>query len=108
MQIDLGKLGKKKNPFEHFTKSALVAMLEDAVSTERERSKPMHKRSAGDEPEEKDDATEEADEEREKLADLAEETHGKPEPVEMDEEDMSDEAMDGLKKKIAGKKPKAK
>ena len=70
MQIDLGRLGKKKNPFEHFTKSALVAMLEDAVSKERDRSLPMHKRGEKDEPEEKDDATEEADEEREKLAEI--------------------------------------
>lgn len=103
MQIDLGK-----NPFKKFTKSALVEMLEDAIMTEKERSLPMHKR--GQKPAvEKDDATEEADEEREKLADLAEEKKGSPAPVEMDDEDMSEEAMESIESKVADKKaPKKK
>jgi hypothetical protein len=106
-QFDLGKLSKKKNPFENFTKSALVAMLEDAVSQERERTLPAHKRDE-DKEHKKDDDEVEADEEREKLADLAEETHGKPAPVEMDEEDLSDKAMDRLKKKVTKTAPKKK
>jgi hypothetical protein len=81
-------------------------MLEDAVIAEKKRSLPLHKRGK-DAPAEKDEATEEADEEREKLADLAEEQHGSPAPVEMDDEDMSDEAMDEIKSKAAPK-PKAK
>lgn len=100
MEIDLGK-----NPFKKFTKSALVDMLEDAITAEKERSLPMHKR--GKKPDlEKDDATEEADEEREKLADLSEETNGAASPVEMDDEDMSDEAMEKVEPAFA--KPKAK
>ncbi len=90
MQIDLGK-----NPFKKFTKSALVEMLEDAIMTEKERSLPMHKRGKK-EKSEKDDATEEQDEESQKTADLNEEMRGKPNPVEMDDEDMSEEAMDEL------------
>lgn len=100
MELNLGK-----NPFKKFTKSALVEMLEDAILAEKERSLPMHKRGQKDKVE-KDEATEEADEEMEKLADLAEETHGKPEPVEMDDEDMSDEAMEKIESKA--KKPAAK
>lgn len=97
MQIDLGK-----SPFKKFTKSALVEMLEDAIMAENERSLPMHKRGKKDKPE-KDDATEEADEEMEKLADLAEEQHGKPSPVEMDDEDLSEEAMEKIESKAASK-----
>lgn len=93
MKIDLGK-----NPFKKFTKSALVDMLEDAIIKEKERSLPMHKRGKVEKAE-KDEATEEADEEREELADLAEEMHGSPAPVEMDEEDMSDEAMEKIESK---------
>lgn len=103
MELNLGK-----NPFKKFTKSALVDMLEDAILAEKDRSLPMHKRGKVDKYE-KDEATEEADEEREKLADLAEETHGKPAPVEMDDEDMSDEAIEKIesKAKPPAKKPKA-
>lgn len=103
MELNLGK-----NPFKKFTKSALVEMLEDAIIAEKDRSLPMHKRGKLDKYE-KDEATEEADEEREKLADLAEEKHGKPAPVEMDDEDMSDEAMEKIesKAKPPAKKPKA-
>jgi hypothetical protein len=102
MEIDLGK-----NPFKKFTKSALVDMLEDAIATEKERSLPLHKRGQKTAVE-KDDATEEADEEREKLADLAEESKGAASPVEMDDEDMSDEAMEKLEPpaKVKKKAPK--
>ena len=104
MELNLGK-----NPFKKFTKSALVEMLEDAIIAEKDRSLPMHKRGLKDKAE-KDEATEEADEEMGKLADLAEETRGKPAPVEMDDEDMSDEAMEKIESKVkkpAPKKPKA-
>jgi len=87
MQIDLGK-----NAFKKFTKSALVEMLEDAIATELEREKPEHKRGV-DEKKKKSSASEEADEERDDLADLHEEQHGSPDPIELDDEDMSDEAM---------------
>ena len=111
MEINLSSK-REKNPFGKFTKSALIEMLEDAVFAEKERSLPMHKRGKTERPE-KDEATEEADEEREKLADLAEEKKGSPAPVEMDDEDMSDEAMDEIESKVAKKgdkkngKPKA-
>jgi hypothetical protein len=101
MQIDLGK-----KPFHKFTKSALIDMIEDAIMVEKDKSLPMHKRGQKDKVE-KDDATEAADAEREELADLAEEMHGKPAPVEMDEEDMGDEAMDKIEstvKKVNTKK----
>ena len=98
MEMNLGK-----NPFKKFTKSALIEMLEDAVMAEKERSLPIHKRGKK-EKSEKDEATEEADEDREKLADLAEEQHGSPAPVEMDDEDMSDEAMDDIESKAEPKK----
>ena len=100
MEMNLGK-----NPFKKFTKSALIEMLEDAVLAEKERSLPMHKRGQKEKVE-KDDATEEADEEREKLADLAEEQRGSPNPVEMDDEDMSDEAMEKIESKVAKKSEK--
>jgi DNA-directed RNA polymerase subunit K/omega len=103
MEMNLGK-----NPFKKFTKSALIEMLEDAVMSEKERSLPIHKRGKKEKAE-KDEATEEADEEREKLADLAEEQHGSPAPVEMDDEDLSDEAMDEIESKAKPapkKKPK--
>lgn len=86
--------------------SAVRRMLRQAISTQKNRSLPMHKRKPEDEVDEVDDATEEAEEENEKLADLAEESKGKPAPVEMDDEDMSDEAMEKLEppKKKAKKK----
>ena len=102
MEMNLGK-----NPFKKFTKSALIEMLEDAVMSEKERSLPIHKRGKKEKAE-KDEATEEADEEREKLADLAEEQHGSPAPVEMDDEDMSDEAMEEIESKIPKPAPKKK
>lgn len=102
MEMNLGK-----NPFKKFTKSALIEMLEDAVMAEKDRTLPLHKRGKKEKAE-KDDATEEADEEREKLADLAEEQHGSPAPVEMDDEDMSDEAMEEIESKVAKPAPKKK
>lgn len=87
------------------TNSAVRRMLRQAISSQKNRSLPLHKRKAEDDVE-TDDATEEAEEENEKLADLAEESKGKAAPVEMDDEDMSDEAMEKLEppKKKAKKK----
>lgn len=102
MELNLGK-----QPFKKFTKSALIDMLEDAMLIEQERSKPLHKR--GDpKKREKDEATEEADAEREKLADLDEEMHGSPAPIEMDDEDLSDEAMDMVEEEVDKTKAKKK
>lgn len=86
--------------------SAVRRMLRQAISAQKNRSLPLHKRKKEDEIEDVDDATEEAEEENEKLADLAEESNGKAAPVEMDDEDMSDEAMEKLEppKKKAKKK----
>lgn len=95
--------GSGKSPFSAFTKSALVEMMEQAVMTEQERMLPMHKRGKKDRGD-KDDATEDADEEREKLADLAEEQSGSPAPVEMSDEDMSDEAMEEIESRMPKKK----
>jgi hypothetical protein len=87
--------------------SAVRRMLRHAISTQKNRSLPMHKRKEDLKVEsEVDDATDEAEEESEKLADLAEEGKGKAAPVEMDDEDMADEAIDKLEppKKKAKKK----
>lgn len=90
--------------------SCVRRLLEEAVMKESERSLPIHKR--GKERKEKDDATEEMDEENDKLVELDRE-RGEPSDVEMDDEDMSDEAMEEIKKVSSksakpGKKPKAK
>jgi hypothetical protein len=98
--FDLGK-----NPFKKFTKSALIEMLEEAAVSESKRSKMAHKR--GDDPDhEKDESAKDEDDEREKLADLHEESHGKPTALEMTDEDMSDESMDTLKKRMNDKPKK--
>lgn len=89
---------------DKFTKSALKEMLEDALFKEAERSKPIHRR--GDKKPEKDDATEDRDDENDKLVELDRE-RGEPEEVELDDEDFSDEAMDAIKQKKAAKKRKA-
>lgn len=85
--------------------SAVRRMLRQAISAQKNRSLPLHKRKE-EEDTELDDATDEAESENEKLADLAEESNGKPNPVEMDDEDMADEAMEKLEppKKKAKKK----
>jgi len=80
---------------KQITREGLMNIIEDMVEKELERSKPVHKRGKK-EKSEKDDATEEQDEESQKTADLNEEMRGKPNPVEMDDEDMSEEAMDEL------------
>ena len=80
-------------------------MIEDAVMTERERSLPAHKRGKK-ERREKTPEDEDADEERDDLADLDSEMHGEPEPVDMDDEDMADDSMEKIESKI-GKPKKA-
>jgi hypothetical protein len=107
MEINLGK-----DPFKKFTKSALVGIIEDALMTEKERSLPAHKRGKKDR-KAKDDSTEDADRDREDLADLHEEMKGSPAPIHMDDEDLSDESMDVIeselpKTKKSKKSPKKK
>lgn len=87
--------------------SAVRRMLMQAIRTDKNRSLPMHKRKGKEElASDEDEVTEEQDEEMEKLAELSEEKKGKALPVAMDDEDMSEEAMDELKppKKKASKK----
>lgn len=88
--------------------AAVRRMLRQAILREKNRSLPMHKRKSEVELEEEgeDDATEEAEIEGEKLAALHEDQKGKAAPIEMDDEDMSDEAMEKLEppKKKAKKK----
>lgn len=84
---------------------AVRRMLRQAIMKEKNRSLPMHKRKPDSELDQDDDeATEESEAEGEKLAALHEDQKGKAAPVAMDDEDMSDEAMDAL----APPKPKAK
>lgn len=90
--------------------STVRRMLREAISTDKNRSLPLHKRKEKLEVETHDDATAEADEEGEKLATLAEEK-GKPADIPMTDEDMSEEAVEKLappkktaSKTVAGKK----
>lgn len=93
--------------FDDIKPSALRRMLTQAVRLESNRSKPLHQRKSKAELEiEDDDATEESDEEMEKLANLSEEKKGKAADVPLADEDMSDEAMEELTPpKKAAKKP---
>lgn len=98
--------------FDDIKPAALRRMLTQAIRTEGNRSKPMHKRKPEAELEvEEDEATEESDDENDKLVDLSEEQKGKASDVPMGDEDLSDEAMDKLpvakdKAKPKGKKAK--
>jgi hypothetical protein len=80
---------------DKLTKTALKEMVEDAIFREAERGKPAHRRSK-DKPE-KDEPARDADEEGDALVVLVEEMRGSPSPVDMDDEDMSDEAMQPLR-----------
>lgn len=83
--------------FDDIKPSALRRMLTQAVRLEANRSQPLHKRKSKEQlAVDDDDATEEADDEMEKLADLSEEKKGKAAGVPLTDEDMSDEAMDEL------------
>lgn len=85
--------------------SAVRRMLREAITTEKDRSLPLHKRSKQKlEVEAEDDATEDADDENEKLVELSEE-QGKPAEIPMTHEDISEEAGDKL---VAPKKSVAK
>lgn len=86
--------------------SAVRRMLREAISTEKNRSLPLHKRSKKPlEVEAEDDATEEADDENDKLVELASE-HGEPKELPMTNEDVSEEAGEKLEppKKAVAKK----
>lgn len=91
-----------------FKESTVRRMLREFISTENERSLPLHKRGK-QKPEIEDDATEEADEENEKLVELAAE-QGEPKDIPVTHEDISEEAGEKLEspkkaapKKVAGK-----
>lgn len=106
------KLGGKggKSPFGQFTKNALVDIIEEMVATDRERSKPMHKRGQAKAPD-KDDITKDADDARESTADLVEESRGSAPDMPVGEEDFSDEAeglLEDAAEKSIKKKTKAK
>lgn len=83
--------------------SAVRRLLLKAIRCEMNRSKPMHQRKGEKEieAEDSDEATDDLDAELEDLANLSEEKRGKAAPIAMDDEDMSDEAID----KIAPPKP---
>lgn len=68
--------------------------IEEAIQKDLERQKPRHGRD--DKKRKKHEDDEDADDEMEKLADLAEETKGSGSDVPLGDEDMSDEAMEGL------------
>jgi hypothetical protein len=86
--------------------SAVRRMLREAISTEQNRSLPLHKRNKKPlEVEAEDEATEDADDENEKLVELASE-HGAPKDIPVTKEDISEEAGDKLEppKKTVAKK----
>lgn len=86
--------------------SAVRRMLREAMTTESERSLPLHRRGKQKlEVEAEDEATEDADDEHDKLAALAAEK-GEPAEIPMTNEDISEEAGDKLeppKKSVAKK-----
>lgn len=77
--------------------SAVRRMLRDAITTEQDRALPLHRRAKKklEVESEDDEATEEADEENEKLVSLAEE-QGQPKELPITNEDVSEEAGDKL------------
>lgn len=89
--------------------NAVRRMLRQAILREQNRSLPMHKRKSEKELDDvaKDEATEESETEGAKTVALNEQQKGAPAPVEMDDEDMSDEAMDKLTPPKKAKKKKA-
>lgn len=87
--------------------SAVRRMLREAITTDKNRSLPLHKRKEKLEVEEDDDATKEADDENDKLVELSRE-HGAPKDVPVTNEDVSEEASEKLEppKKVAKKAEK--
>lgn len=88
--------------------SAVRRMLREAISTEKTRSLPLHKRSK--KPlEVEDEATEDAEDENDKLVELASE-QGEPKDIPVTNEDVSEEAGDKLEppKQAVAKKPAGK
>jgi hypothetical protein len=96
---------KSEKPLKVFTRAAIEDMLMDLVEREGERTKPMHQRGKK-EKKERDEATDDADEDRVKTSELASEMHGEPTPVELDDEDFSDEGTADFKDKFVPKKKK--
>ena len=87
--------------------SSYKRIVQDMIYRETERSKPLHKRKKGERDDDEDDATAEADEENDKLVALDRE-RGEPNDVELDDEDMSEEAMSELTSMAKSKKKTAK
>jgi hypothetical protein len=88
--------------------SAVRRMLREAISTEKTRSLPLHKLNK--KPlEVEDDASEDAEDENDKLVELASE-QGEPKDIPVTNEDISEEAGDKLEppKKSVAKKPAGK
>jgi hypothetical protein len=76
--------------------SAVRRMLREAITTQKNSSLPLHKRGKKqDDIVEDDDASETADEENEKLTELAAEK-GEPKEIPMTNEDISEEAGEKL------------
>jgi hypothetical protein len=68
--------------------------IEEAIHKDLDRQKPRHERNGKKRKKHEED--EDADDEMEKLADLSEETNGSPSDIPMGDEDLSDDAMEGL------------
>lgn len=86
--------------------SAVRRMLREAISTEKNRSLPLHRRNKKPlEVEAEDEATEDAEDENDKLVELASE-QGEPKDIPVTNEDISEEAGDKLEppKKAVAKK----
>lgn len=98
---------KTDKPLKVFTRAAIEDMLMDLVAREDDRTKPMHKRGKK-EKRESDEATEDADEDRVSNAELHAEMKGEPTPIELDDEDFSDEGTAEFKEKFVPKKKKKK
>lgn len=78
--------------------SAVRRMLREAISREKTRSLPAHKRGKPAESEAESEEDDDSDEEHSKIADLAAEK-GEPKPIPMTDEDMSEGSVEPLVEK---------
>ncbi len=76
--------------------------MREAIAKEKNRSLPMHRRKAAVEAADHDYDTEDAEEENDKLVELASE-NGEPSEIPMTDEDMSEDAVKPLLKQKAKK-----
>lgn len=88
--------------------SARERLLRSALHKERNRSKPLHQRDKDDEDEDEyeDSGIGEHDKENDALVDLHDEK-GKPKSIPVTEEDLSDDAVETLRKKSKVADPEA-